>query len=82
MQNRLKESKALVLALLSLTSCSDPDNWADRGYDDGYTVGWRSVYAPSYPTLVYGEWGREEYVTNYRSGEIDGALDARINGCV
>ena len=72
-------SVAAVSVAFFLSGCSD--DWAERGYDDGYVIGWNSVCAKNASNLIYGEWDNEEYTVNYHNGEQDGKHDAREKGC-
>jgi len=69
---RLLHAAAIALiASCLLASCSDPEERADVGYDDGYAVGYNTECRIR-ATLVDGDFGNEHYATAYERGYRDG----------
>lgn len=60
--------------LLSLTGCSGVDEEAyDRGYDDGYAVGYNTTCEVR-STMIEGDWSDEDYSRGYAEGQTEGAI--------
>ena len=53
--------------------------WDDRGYDDGFAVGWESICGGS--SIIYGEWANDDYANAFYEGEYAGKKEAKKRKC-
>lgn len=66
------ELAACAAALAFLTGCSDPDERADVGFDDGYAVGYNTE-CQIRATLIEGDFENQAYAEAYARGRHEGA---------
>ena len=69
-------NEKIILLFLVLTSCVDPGERLDVGYDDGYTAGFNTT-CKIRATLIEGDWGNKDYKRGYNSGYQAGAFACR-----
>ena len=72
---RMKTIRVIFVATISfiLISCSESSDSAyNRGYDDGYAVGYNST-CNIRSTMVSGDWDNKHYSEGYADGTIDGS---------
>ena len=67
---------ALAVPALILSSCTDPDERYDVGYDDGYAVGYNST-CEIRTTLIEGDFDNSHYQRGYDDGYRAGSEDCR-----
>ena len=60
-------------ACFILAACSNAEERADVGYDDGYAVGYNTA-CEIRATLVHGDFKNEHYATAYARGQSDGIM--------
>ena len=53
--------------------------WTDRGYNDGYAVGWEKICGGT--SIIYGQWSNSNYTEAYYEGEANGQADAKRRKC-
>jgi len=66
-----------LLSLLILWSCENGDSAYDRGYGDGYAVGYNSICYPHTSNFIHGDFDNSDYSSGYYEGEYDGIIDCR-----
>lgn len=62
-----------VIPLLALDACEGADSAFDRGYGDGYAVGYNAT-CEIRTTLVAGDWDNKHYSRGFADGQTDGAI--------
>lgn len=63
---------ALAFAV-ALLGCEDADEAYDRGYNDGYAVGYNTA-CEIRATLIDGDWASANYSRGYSDGQTDGII--------
>lgn len=67
--------KILVLPfIIFLFACESKDSAFDRGYSDGYVVGYESICNPR-SVLIDGDFDNANYRAGYNAGERSGITD-------
>lgn len=62
-----------LLAALVLAGCEDSDAAYDRGYSDGYAVGYNTA-CEIRATLIEGDWSNSNYSRGYADGQTAGTI--------
>jgi len=63
----------MLSAALILAGCEDNDDAYDRGYGDGYAVGYNTA-CEIRATLVAGDWDSAAYSRGYADGQSEGTI--------
>jgi len=62
-----------AISLLAITACEDSESAYDRGYNDGYAVGYNTT-CEIRATLIAGDWDNRHYSRGYADGQTDGTI--------
>lgn len=68
---------SVLLSGFILLSCEASDSAYDRGYGDGYAVGYNSICYPNTSNFIHGDFDNSDYSKGYYDGEYDGKADCR-----
>jgi hypothetical protein len=72
--NRRRYAPALAIVALVLVGCGESDEVIyDRGYSDGYAVGYNSKCA-NRTTLISADWDNGPYTDGYNTGYSAGLI--------
>lgn len=74
----------IVLSLALLPACEDESEAYDRGYSDGFAVGYNTA-CEIRVTLIEGDWDNSSYSSGYADGQTTGTIacnNDRRNGSV
>lgn len=66
-------SRSSIVGVLLLAACESGDEAYDRGYDDGFAVGYNTA-CEIRATMIAGDWSNADYSRGYADGQTDGTV--------
>lgn len=74
---KIKKYLLFLFASFFLLACENADSAYDRGYSDGYAVGFNSICYPNTSNMIYGDFDNQSYSAGYYDGKSDGENDCK-----